>query len=374
MISLRRCIPTGAAFVTILIAVVPSGAQEIAIAPQFEQAGNFHHGVAPVLQDRRWGLIDRTGKWVVQPRYSSMLRGGDGLFPVSEGSRWGFISANGTSVIDQKFEAVEPFENGTAAVKAHGRWGYLRPDSTVDVDFNFLELGGRAGALISGRDADGWGIFEVSSNSSPKRLQGGELSDAERVYGLSEKTGIARYKDRETFFMLLPDVYGPGGGGHDFVYTLPGEYVSIRPMSEGFAPAAVAGNTWGYLHKASANFLWPGRFQDALNFSQGLAPVKIQGKWGYIDRAGRVIVEPAYDAAFPFRGQYAVMREGEKRGFLRVDPQAGVSVFIPGRYEDAFRFTEGLAPVKIGGKWGYISDGQARRPLVDVGLSDIRPR
>jgi hypothetical protein len=352
----------------------PCLAQEIVIAPQFEQAGTFHAGVAPVFQDRRWGLIDRRGKWVMQPRYNNMLRGGDGLFPVSDGSRWGFIAANGNSVIDQKFEAVEPFENGTAAVKANGRWGYLRRDGSMEVDFIFLELGGREGALIAGHDADGWAIFKISNNRPPATLWGGDTtSDAQRVHGLSEKTGIAQRKNGETLFLLLPDVYG-SQSGRDVVSFLPGGYVTIRPMSEGFAAAAAATNKWGYLHKASGKYLWPGRFQDASTFSQGFAPVKIDGKWGYIDRAGRIIVEPVYDAAFPFRGRYAVIREGQRRGFLRLDPQGGISVFIPGRYEDASRFTEGLAAVKIGGKWGYISDGQPLDGLVDVGLTEIRPR
>src|ERR1041385_3664300 len=119
-------------------------------------------------------------------------------------------------------------------------------------------------------------------------------------------------------------------------------------MSDGFAPAATATNKWGYLHKSSGEFLWPGRFEDAQSFAMGFAPVKVAGKWGFIDRAGRVAVKATYDGAFPFRGEYAVVRQGEKRGFLRLDPQGGISIFIAPQYDDVFRFTEGLAPVKIG--------------------------
>ena len=152
------------------------------------------------------------------------------------------------------------------------------------------------------------------------------------------------------------------------------KYLSILRMSEGFAAASTVPNRWGYLHRVSGEFLWPGRFESAQGFAQGFAPVKISGKWGYIDRAGRTAVPPTYDAAFPFRGNYAVIRQGEKRGFLRLDPEGGISVFIASSYEDASRFTEGLAPVKIGGRWGYVSDGKPWSELVDTGIVDIRPQ
>ena len=61
------------------------------------------------------------------------------------------------------------------------------------------------------------------------------------------------------------------------------------------------------------------------SFSEGLAPVKLKGKWGYIDRNGALI--------------------------------------IPAQYDDAGGFSEGLAPVKLKGKWGYIDrNGTWRLP------------
>jgi hypothetical protein len=48
-----------------------------------------------------------------------------------------------------------------------------------------------------------------------------------------------------------------------------------------------------------------------------------------------------------------------------LDSNGGTSVFIAPQFEDAFRFTEGLAPVKTGGKWGYVSSGASRSDLVE---------
>ena len=36
------------------------------------------------------------------------------------------------------------------------------------------------------------------------------------------------------------------------------------------------------------------------HFKEGLAPVKIEGKFGYIDRRGTMVIRPRYDSASPF--------------------------------------------------------------------------
>ncbi|MDE7413690.1 MAG: WG repeat-containing protein, partial [Muribaculaceae bacterium] len=68
---------------------------------------------------------------------------------------------------------------------------------------------------------------------------------------------------------------------------------------------------------------------DAWDFSDGLAPVKIGGKKGFIDKSGELV--------------------------------------IPAKYDDAWNFSDGLALVKIGGKWGYIDkSGRSTFDFVDM--------
>src|ERR1043166_3411305 len=157
-------------------------AQEVIINPQYEEAGNFHGGVAPVLVDKRWGLIDRRGSWVLRPRYQKMIRGGDGLFGVSEGGSWGFVDSSGRIAIAQKFEAVEPFENGTAAVKINGRWVYVRPNGMTETQAVFLEIGGGEGEFVSAGGAEGWAIFKILSGRPPVRYRYENYLMIQRAY------------------------------------------------------------------------------------------------------------------------------------------------------------------------------------------------
>jgi len=107
-----------------------------------------------------------------------------------------------------------------------------------------------------------------------------------------------------------------------------------------------------------------------------LYPVKVNGKWGYINRAGKVVVEPQFDAALDFqeglgafnvgggrvtqntRGFSETSFEGGKWGFVDA---SGKTVIEP-QFDGAWYFSEGLALVQSNGpesllghrRYGYI--------------------
>ena len=36
------------------------------------------------------------------------------------------------------------------------------------------------------------------------------------------------------------------------------------------------------------------QFDDELDFNEGLAPIEKDGKWGFIDKNGKVVIEPQF--------------------------------------------------------------------------------
>ncbi|MDW8114786.1 MAG: WG repeat-containing protein, partial [candidate division WOR-3 bacterium] len=68
---------------------------------------------------------------------------------------------------------------------------------------------------------------------------------------------------------------------------------------------------WGYKDKKGEIVIEP-QFDEALNFSEGLARVKIGGKWGYIDENGTLVIEPKFDDGFPFYEGKARVKVGER--------------------------------------------------------------
>jgi WG containing repeat len=45
------------------------------ITPQYSLAEDFSEGLAPAMQNNLWGFIDSKGKFIIQPKYSSVEKG-----------------------------------------------------------------------------------------------------------------------------------------------------------------------------------------------------------------------------------------------------------------------------------------------------------
>ena len=130
--------------------------------------------------------------------------------------------------------------------------------------------------------------------------------------------------------------------------VIPCQYDNACDFSEGLAEIKKSGK-WGFIDNTGREVI-PCRYDDASGFSEGLARVKKSGKWGFVDKTGREVIPCKYDDAFGFSKGLAQVKKSGKWGFI---DKTGREV-IPCKYDDAFGFSEGLARVKKSGKWGFI--------------------
>jgi len=111
---------------------------------------------------------------------------------------------------------------------------------------------------------------------------------------------------------------------------------------------------YGYVNRLGKYVLEP-QYEEALPFSDFLAAVKKDGKWGFINGEGKFVIEPRFENAFLFSDGAAAVEENGKWGFVN---RSGKYLVQP-KYESAGIFRQGLAAVRWEGKWGFISkDGE----------------
>jgi hypothetical protein len=142
------------------------------------------------------------------------------------------------------------------------------------------------------------------------------------------------------------------------------QFDDAENFSEGLA-AVMVGGRWGYIDTTGQTIV-PFRFDSATEFSEALAGVELEKKWGYIDRRGEFVIAPQFQyRLWPFRqglartetgsptvrfDQQGNPRPGHPWGFI---DKSGKFVIPPG-YEWVFDFSEGRAAVQVGKKWGFI--------------------
>lgn len=135
------------------------------------------------------------------------------------------------------------------------------------------------------------------------------------------------------------------------------------------------GSKYGYINKEGKIVINP-IYDFATNFSDGLAAVKVQGKWGYIDKNGKFVIEPKFATKidditfryllfseipefiylqskffdFIFSDGIAVVSTENKYGYIN---KKGKFIIEP-QFDYATKFSDGLAAVIIGKELGYI--------------------
>ena len=89
----------------------------------------------------------------------------------------------------------------------------------------------------------------------------------------------------------------------------------------------------------------------SMTFSEGLGHVRLNDKWGYIDKTGTEVIPCQYDGANGFSEGLAAVELNGKYGYI---DKSGTLV-IPYKYDLVSEFSDGLASVKLNEKWGFIN-------------------
>jgi len=92
-----------------------------------------------------------------------------------------------------------------------------------------------------------------------------------------------------------------------------------------------------------------------MHFSDGLAPVLIDGKWGFIDTNGNLAIGDQFSGVEPFSDGLALFWNEDGIGFI----DTGGNIVIEPRFQEAGWFSEGRVVVTLreasgGLVWGYV--------------------
>lgn len=106
-------------------------------------------------------------------------------------------------------------------------------------------------------------------------------------------------------------------------------------------------------------------FDDALEFSENLAAVKVNGFYGYVDTDLNMIIEPSYSHAKSFHNGVALVKKASSWGAIDKDN----NIVIPFKYDEVPSYSNEAVVVNNYSKYGCINyEGQV---IVDFIYDDI---
>lgn len=209
-------------------------------------SSGFVGDYAVVHKGRKYGIIDRQGRWIIPPQFSSALLHEDNWLIASieesPNSQFGYFDLKTkTWSIFPRFTDAHAFEQDTAWVHAKNKWGL------IDRKGNYL--------LPLSYTLSGYYRFQ---------------------------NGLVPIKEDQKFWFM--DRSGT---------KVLGPWEEAMGFSEGLGAVKTADGLWGFVD-GTGRMAIPAEFTSVGPMNRGFAVVK-SSKYGLIDRYGRTIVRPIYD-------------------------------------------------------------------------------
>lgn len=290
--------------------------------------------------------VEYAQKWFVQLkgsykelycRYDEMLGMYYDYMVVKSGDYYSIIDASGSRLLDMSYKNITPFspDGLSRTLNEKGEVIYIDKDGLTRVVPNpeYDNLGilidSRISASLDGKygylDEKGEPVTEFKwDNITAYHKAGAAQLDgkwavigskgkekSEYVYDgvLIDQYGVACYQDR--LFMKRNNQYvlvdNKGKEVSDLLFD------DARPFTDNGYAAVCKNGKWGFID-ADGTLVIDYKYDNAQSFSYGYAPVCAGDRWGYIDTEGNLIIDTVFlDAtSFSSEGSVAVKMETEE--------------------------------------------------------------
>jgi len=252
---------------------------ELVIPCQYASATEFANGFAIAgFEESKLGLIDKKGKWVVEPTFEGLHRSNgydtvaDGLFVAQRDGKWGYINERGGVVIPFQYERAMAFSEGLASVAPSDRakWGYIDREGKIRIEPQFnMALGFIDGrAMVARGDFGGWGFIDSTGKTVVPFKHDSVLTFDYSGRAFVTKDGRSYMIDRD----------GARVGTKDFAQasSFSGGLAAVREIKDG---------PMGFINPQGEYVIKPA-FDEASRFDSGVSKVKVGATQGLIDRHG----------------------------------------------------------------------------------------
>ncbi|WP_434415808.1 WG repeat-containing protein [Nannocystis pusilla] len=255
--------------------------------------------------------------------------------PHGEPGAFLLIDPHGQVLAASSLRFALPHASGLLPFRDGDRFGFVRAGGEVVIAPAYALTLGFSEGLAAVKLDGGWGFIDVRGELViPARFTAAaSFADGLACVQLGDQTG---YCDRAGAFVPAPP-----------------QASQLGRFAEGRAPFRALSRmgvpAWGYIDRAG-QVVVPAGFDYAGEFCEGLACVQQDDLFGFVDVSGAWAIEPRFTDAGDFHEDLAAVGDSGQYGYCDKSGTAAVDF----RFLRAGNFAEGLAPVGVGAKTGFI--------------------
>lgn len=297
----------------------------------FSQENDFTYYISG--NSPKFGILNEKGKIITPNQYETIEEFSDGLFAVQLNNKYGFINTKGELVIPYQFNNVRSFNDGYAIVEFDDNFG------VIDKKGNFILKMEYDGIYPTGIKQT-FLIFDRKGNKYVSNINGGKIFDIKydsldlfyNDYAVIQNDSKYGLIDKNGNIIIECKYYSLGNYNNGFSLTFKKEKEDLDGLMDLHENVLVA-SKYDFLSTGFGDFI-------AVNSLKGL-----------MDKSGKILLAPEYDqVGYSFEEGLISISKNGKYGFAN---QKG-EIVIPMIYDEVDNFSEGIAPVLKNGFWGFI--------------------
>jgi hypothetical protein len=369
----------------------------IIIPLEYKEIFNLKPGVYAVRKKKYFGVVNSRNKILISFRYKAISNYHEGYAVVDEFLDQGIVFGKHGKIKKYGFDDIEFLPGSRAAImKCNDKYGLLDLKKGVLLPMAYYE--------ITHEKYKGKNVFIVQKDSNGHKVSGIIDEGGKWLFPITSKWFHYRDPDRDPDLITVFDQSGKQGAINglgeiilpcicqnisftdilsDSVWVLTCDYNRRKraiyaanvqiPVTPDLQEVEMMDNYFCYVRKnnkvalmsTSGNFITPFIY-DAINLQDDdgiyLFNASQDGKWGFLDRNGKVVVPLVYDEIYLERHGKLLAKSGEKYALLE---PSGTEI-TPFIYQEVWVESSGFRVLKDK-KWGMldVSGKEVLVPLYD---------
>ncbi len=294
----------------------------------FDYVGEFHQGIATILQNDKWGYIDTSLSILIACQYKVCRAFNNGLAIVTGFyGKQGMINSLGETVINLKYDGISNFNGGLASVRLNntGVVGYR-----ADASYGFINKKGKEVIKVAYKSPsmtnDEFTYKHISLCMDSTYFLVNKKGRRKSKYEYSSIGFVDRFRWYTDIKIGSDNNYCQGKRNNLF-YALNKKAKEVNKMgsqemiffNEELAMIHDSNNCVGFINpkgKVVIPFIYD--YYWYYHFLKGYSILKFDGKLGMIDSLGNIVIPFEYQKLQHFSNGYALGKKENKYVLLNV--------------------------------------------------------
>lgn len=238
-----------------------------------EAIGTFVGNGAAFTKDGKQGVLNVEGQTIIQAVYDEILYNGQNKdrITVKDGGDYYFIDSNGykTAEPEGDYDYIGFYSSSRIPAGRDGKFGYLDGNLKEKIAFEYDAVSAFNDGTAAVKKGDKWALINEKGEALTEYLYDDVALNSRGFCSVNDAVWV---KQGGSWFLI--NSKGEAAGTES--------YEDVKAFESGEPCAVCLDGKWGYADN-TGNLVINCTYQDAKSFAEGFAPVEKNGLWGYID-------------------------------------------------------------------------------------------